>query len=312
MASFFKFFTVLTTLTTTINAAAQNPLLQIPNSEFGPNPSNVTFYLYVPTTLAPNPPILVNPHWCHGTAQAAFNGTQLATLADQYGYIMIFPDSPNDIDDCWDISSPATLSHEGGGDSLGIVSMVRYVLEKYGADEKRVFSMGTSSGAMMTNVLLGSYPDVFAAGSAWAGVPFGCYAADGVGVWSEACATGQVTKSSVEWKTVVENGYPGYEGWRPKMHVLHGTADETVSYQNFLEAIKQWTEVLGVASEGATIFLDDVSPRWITMSWCDEFGNERFKATSASNITHNIRTNVDTVLDWFDLKCVGDDCFSRP
>jgi acetylxylan esterase len=109
-----------------------------------------------------------------------------ASLGDQYGFISIYPDSPNKVDQCWDVSSNASLTHNGGGDALGIVSMVRWTLEKYGGDKDRVFVTGTSSGAMMTQVLLGSYPDVFAAGSAWAGVPFGCFAGDGYGVWRTA------------------------------------------------------------------------------------------------------------------------------
>ena len=149
--------------------SAANSLVQI-TANIGANPTKVGFYIYVPSKLQSKPPILVNPHACHGSAQNAFTGTQLATLADKYGYIMIFPDSPNTADKCWDVSSNATLTHNGGGDSLGIVSMVKYTLAKYNADPTRVFSMGTSSGAMMTNVLLGSYPDIFAAGSAWAGV----------------------------------------------------------------------------------------------------------------------------------------------
>ncbi|RAL60630.1 hypothetical protein DID88_009948 [Monilinia fructigena] len=131
----------------TVSAAA-NSLTVVSN--FGYNPSNVTMYLYVPTKLAPNPPIFVNPHWCGGSAEAAFAGH---------------------IDHCWDVSSNASLTHNAGGDSLAIVNMVKYVITTYKADPNRVFSMGTSSGAMMTNVLLGVYPDIFAAGSAWAGVP---------------------------------------------------------------------------------------------------------------------------------------------
>src|ERR1700712_1167596 len=133
----FTLATLLSFISTT--SAAANPLIQVSN--FGPNPSNVTFYLYLPSKLQSKPPILVNPHWCHGNAQAAFTGTQLATLADKYGYIMIFPDSPNTVDKCWDVSSNATLTHNGGGDSLGIVSMVKYTLAKYNGDPNRVFSM---------------------------------------------------------------------------------------------------------------------------------------------------------------------------
>lgn len=35
-------------------------------TDFGPNPRNVSMFIYVPANLPPNPPILVSPHWCHG------------------------------------------------------------------------------------------------------------------------------------------------------------------------------------------------------------------------------------------------------
>ena len=54
--------------------------------------------------------------------------------------------------------------------------MVRYVQQRYTTDTSRVFVTGVSSGAMMTQVLLATYPDVFAAGSAFAGVPATCFA----------------------------------------------------------------------------------------------------------------------------------------
>ena len=55
--------------------------------------------------------------------------------------------------------------------------MVNYVEQHYerrrqpGLRDRRI-----SSGGMMTNVLLGDYPDVFKAGAAFAGVPFACFA----------------------------------------------------------------------------------------------------------------------------------------
>jgi acetylxylan esterase len=285
--------------------SAANPLIQI--KDFGPNPTNVTFYLYVPTKLQAKPPILVNPHWCHGTAQDCFKGTQLATLADTHGYIMIFPDSPNTADKCWDVSSNATLTHNGGGDSQGIVSMVKYTLAKYNGDPNRVFSMGTSSGAMMTNVLLGSYPDIFAAGSAWAGVAFGCFAGSGYDVWSDACATGKINRTSAEWKSIVEAAYPGYMGFRPKMQVFHGTADTTLYPQNFQEEIKEWTAVLGLPASPVSTLVNNPESDWTTYIYGD-----KFQATSAAGVTHNIQTNETVVLNWFDLACSGSGCYSRP
>ncbi|KAH8593904.1 carbohydrate esterase family 1 protein [Bisporella sp. PMI_857] len=295
---------ISTALSTVVLGALQQ--LQGPIKNFGPNPTNVTFYIYVPAKLQPNPPIVVDPHWCHGTAQAAFAGSQLATLADTYGYIVIYPDAPHDVDDCWDVSSKQTLTHNGGGDSLGIVSMVRYTLATYYGNPKRVFSYGVSSGAMMTNVLLGAYPDVFAAGSAWAGVAFGCFAGDGFAVWSDACATGKIIKTGAEWKAIVEAAYPEYKGWRPKLQIFHGSADEVLYVQNFQEEIKEWTAVLGLPSSPVQTLQNNPQSNWTTYIYGDAF-----QATLAGGVTHNIPVDANIAVKWFDLTCTGANCFSH-
>lgn len=74
---------------------------------------------------------MVNPHWCKGSANATYTATPFGSLADTHGFIVIYPDSPNLADKCCDVSSAETLTHDGGGDSLGIVSMVRWVLASY-------------------------------------------------------------------------------------------------------------------------------------------------------------------------------------
>lgn len=46
----------------------------------------------------------------------------------------------------------------------GIVSMVNYEIQKHNVNPEKIYVTGLSSGAMMTNVLLAEYPDVFRAG----------------------------------------------------------------------------------------------------------------------------------------------------
>ncbi|GAB1318075.1 PHB depolymerase family esterase [Madurella fahalii] len=280
---------------------------------FGPNPRNLTFHLLVPDTLPPNPAILVNPHWCHGTAQAAYAGSQWATLAARHGFIVIYPGhSPASSDQCWDVSSKETLTHDGGGDSLGIVSMVRWTLARHGADARRVFVTGVSSGGMMTQVLLGAYPDVFAAGAAFAGVPFGCYAPAGrdnagvYGHWSGECASGEVVKTPVEWAALVDAAWPGYEGWRPKVQIFHGTRDEVVSYTNHGEGVKLWTEVLGLGSTPVRVVSNTPLRGW-TKSVYGESG--WLEAYSAEGVPHDIKVQEDTVMGFFQLNCTSG-CFS--
>lgn len=267
-------------------------------------------YIYIPANLPPNPAILVSPHWCHGTAQQVFEYRSWASAGDKYGFITIYPDSPNKADQCWDVSSKESLTHNGGGDASGIVSMVRWTLEKYHGDKDRVFVTGTSSGAMMTNVLLGSYPDVFAAGSAWAGVAFGCYAGNGFGVWSDACATGKIVKNGTEWARLVKNAYSEYNGFRPKLQTLHGLADTTIYPQNLKEQIKQWTGVFGV-SETPTLTTKDTPLK----GWTRYRYGEKFEAYEAAGVTHDIPNQDDLVINYFDLKCQkgnGTTCYSRP
>jgi acetylxylan esterase len=116
---------------------------------FGPNTSGTKMYIYVPAKLAVKPPVIVAIHYCTGTAEAYYSGTPYAQLAEQYGFIVIYPESPYP-GTCWDVSSAAALTHNGGADSNSIANMVTYTLNRYSGDESKVFVTGTSSGAMMT------------------------------------------------------------------------------------------------------------------------------------------------------------------
>lgn len=70
-------------------------------------------YIYVPAKLAAKPPVIVAIHYCTGTAQAYYTGSPYAQLADQYGFIVIYPESPYS-GTCWDVSSKSALTHNGG------------------------------------------------------------------------------------------------------------------------------------------------------------------------------------------------------
>ena len=122
-------------------------LTQVTN--FGDNASKTQMFIYVPTKLAAKPPIIVAIHYCTGSAQAYYTGSPYAKLADQYGFIVIYPSSPYS-GSCWDVSSKSALTHNGGGDSNSIANMVTYTISKYAADASKVFVTGSSSGAMMT------------------------------------------------------------------------------------------------------------------------------------------------------------------
>jgi poly(hydroxyalkanoate) depolymerase family esterase len=128
--------------------------------------------------------------------------------------------------------------------------MVNYTLSKYNGDASRVYVMGGSSGAMMTNVMAGSYPDVFEAGAVFSGTAHACFAGstgDPTPFGSnQTCAQG-LQHTAQEWGNFVRNSYPGYTGRRPRMMIFHGLADTLVRPQCAIESLKQWSNVLDVA-----------------------------------------------------------------
>jgi poly(hydroxyalkanoate) depolymerase family esterase len=203
-------------------------------------------FLYVPNNVAPHPAIVVAVHYCGGSGPVFFSGTQFASLADQFGFIVIYP-SVTRSSKCFDVSSPQALTHNGSSDPAGIVSMVQYVEQHNNGDASRVYVTGASSGGMTTDVMLGDYPDVFKAGAAFMGVPFGCFATTDGSMWNTQCANGQISKTPQQWGDLARGADPGYSGPRPRVQLWHGTADGTLNFNNFGEEIKQWTNVFGVS-----------------------------------------------------------------
>ncbi|MGW6738580.1 extracellular catalytic domain type 1 short-chain-length polyhydroxyalkanoate depolymerase [Streptomyces sp. NPDC055013] len=254
-------------------------------TDFGTNPSNLRMYVYVPDNVTANPAVLVAVHWCTGSGPDMYNGTEYDTLADQYGFVVVYP-SVTRSSKCFDVSSPQALRRDGGSDPVGIRSMVDWVTRTYDADADRVFATGISSGAMMTNVLLGDYPDVFAAGAAFSGVPFGCFATTDGSEWNSACANGTVTHTPQQWGDLVRGAYPGYTGPRPRMQLWHGTEDDVLRHPNFGEMIKQWTDVQGVSQTPAAT--DTPQSGWTRTRYGGTGDRAPVEAISLQGVGHNL------------------------
>src|ERR1700712_2179528 len=91
---------VLSLIVLTIDALpSPGTLQQVTN--FGPNPTKASLWVYVPKALSPKPALIVAIHYCTGTAQNYFKNTKYGTLAEKYGYIVVYPSSPNS-GTCWD------------------------------------------------------------------------------------------------------------------------------------------------------------------------------------------------------------------
>lgn len=282
-------------------------LLKVNQSEWTVSglPSYVNMYLYVPDKLATKPPILVASHHCQGTGTSTYNETKstLVPLADKNGFIMIFPEATGH--NCWDVGSDKSLKHDGGGDTHAIAQMVRYTLSKYDADPRRVYAFGGSSGAMMTQALMGIYPDLFMAGVGISGVPCGCWAEQYTGdtatngQWSGPCAGGTVTKTAQQWGDQVRAMYPGYTGHRPRLQLWHGDPDSTISYNNMGEAIKEWTNLLGLTTAPSST--DAPASGTTHQVWKNDCDFTVLETFSVKGAGHAVSWDTNTVAGFFGL-----------
>ncbi|WP_437967111.1 PHB depolymerase family esterase [Sorangium sp. So ce260] len=271
-------------------------------------PDYVNMHIYVPDRLAEKPPIVVASHSCSTPVSGFFNSISgIREGADRNGFIIILPEAAGR--NCWDVGTMKSLTHDGGGDTQAVAQMVKYALAQYNGDPARVYAMGGSSGAMMTQALLAVYPDIFRAGAARAGVPAGCWADgfDPSNQWSGNCAGGRTSKTAQQWGDQVRAMYPGYTGHRPRLQIFHGTADATINYKNQGEAIKEWTNVLSL-SEAPTSTDNTTTASGTTYDrqfWSNECGYTVFEAWSGRNGAHSMAYEHDAILAFFGLDEAG-------
>jgi poly(hydroxyalkanoate) depolymerase family esterase len=272
-------------LVMTARPAAAATLTRVTN--FGNNPTNLNMFVYAPDNVAAQPALLVLVHYCSGSASAIFNGNghDFVTAADRYGYVIVVPEATRD-GHCFDVSTRAGLTRNGGSDSTGIMSMVAWTRQRYNVDPARIVVSGFSSGAMMTNVLAAEYPDVFAAGSAFSGVPAGCFATSDGSLWNSQCSGGNVSKSAQEWGNVAHAMYSGYSGAYPRMQLWHGSTDTTLAYPNFGEEIKQWTNLHGLTQTPA--FTDHPQSSWTRTRYGDTSTRATVEGISIAGTGHTL------------------------
>ncbi|KAK7961574.1 uncharacterized protein PG986_002399 [Apiospora aurea] len=264
----------------------------------GPNPSNLQLEIYVPRNKAPNPALILALHPCGGSGQQYSHQADYTMEAEQLGFIVAYPTATND-SNCWDNSSPRALKHDGGSDPTILNNMVQYLVGKYNVDKTRIFATGSSSGCMMTNVLLATYPDVFAAGSCYSGVAAGCLIGspgNSPTTSDRTCANGKINKTGPEWAKIVRDMYPGYTGSYPRMMTFHGTADNLVFPPNLDEQLKEWSALHNV---GFTMTAQNQpQPGYTKIVYGD---GTKLMGFMAQNVGHTVPVHKELDLMWFGI-----------
>ncbi|HEX3343292.1 MAG TPA: PHB depolymerase family esterase, partial [Polyangiaceae bacterium] len=221
-----------------------------PVATFGTNPGNLLMYAYAPAGVPTNAPVVLALHGCTETA-ADYEAAGWDALADTYKFYVVYPQqqSANNIESCFNwfgntSGSTADITR-GQGEAASIAQMVDYMKATYSVDAKRVYVTGFSAGAAYAVALLALYPDVFAAGASFSGVPFGCATSLSS---AYTCMDSATTNTPAQWGALAKKGFPGYAGPYPRLSVWQGSADTTVSTANLGEIVQQWVNVTGAST----------------------------------------------------------------
>ncbi|MFF5114211.1 PHB depolymerase family esterase [Streptosporangium sp. NPDC000509] len=257
-------------------------------TSFGANPGNLRMHLYVPDNVQASPAIVLAMHGCGGSGPGFFSGSEFRSLADQRGFIVIYP-SASKKGNCFDSWSAASQVRNGGSDPVSLLSMITYTRQRYNGDANRIYVTGSSAGGMETNIMLGNYPDVFKAGAAFMGVPFACFPNEADYVPSPGvsnCASGRISKTPQQWGDLVRAAYPGYSGPRPRVQLWHGTNDNLVYYATHQQAIDQWTNVFGLSQTPTSS--DTPQANWNRRRYADTSGTVQVEAYTIQGAGHSL------------------------
>ncbi|MCA9514091.1 MAG: PHB depolymerase family esterase, partial [Myxococcales bacterium] len=255
-------------------------------TSFGSNPGALKMYLYTPPGISDGAPIVVALHGCTSSA-TDYRKAGWEELADTYGFWVVYPGqtSSNNPAMCFnwagDWGNFAGIER-GKDENQSIVSMVRSVQADHHADAHRVYVSGHSAGAAMVMVLLATWPDVFDAGAAIAGVPYKCPSSYG-DVFT--CMTPGKDLDAATWGQRAASGYPGYSGPYPRLSSWHGTSDGIVSPNDQREIVDQWTALTGI---DATPDVEDEVDGYPHAEYRDASGKtlvETYKITGAGHAT---------------------------
>jgi len=247
---------------------------------FGSNPGNLRILTYVPPGAAPSPALVVVLHGCTQTAAGYDHGSGWSTLADRYGFALLFPEQQeaNNPKRCFNWFQLGDIQRDRG-EAHSIRQMIERMIRDHGIDRRRVFITGLSAGGAMTSTMLAAYPEVFAAGAIIAGLPYQC--ATSVPEAFECMFQGQ-TRSAREWGDLVRSASPHRGPW-PRVSVWHGSADATVKPMNAGEIIKQWTDVHGLPSSPNRHDMVDGYPRRV---WSNPAGEDVIEEYVITGMAH--------------------------
>ncbi|ACO47602.2 PHB depolymerase family esterase [Deinococcus deserti] len=205
------------------------------------------YQLYVPATNNNRPrPLVVMLHGCTQSPQSFAAGTRMNTLADQEGFLVVYPEqsASANASRCWNWFEPAHQARNTGEPAV-IKAMVDKVRSQVAVDSKQVYVAGLSAGGAMSVIMGATYPDVFAAIGVSAGLEYQA-ATDLTGALAAMRLGGPDPDAQGKM------AYSASEGIRRRVAaiVFHGSNDLTVAPVNGTQVAAQWVQTNDLADDG--------------------------------------------------------------
>jgi poly(hydroxyalkanoate) depolymerase family esterase len=247
---------------------------------FGPNPGALQGYVYEPSSLAENAPLVVVLHGCGQNAHAYDVGSGWSEMADRCGFALLFPEQgqQNNPNLCFNWFSNAD-NRRDEGEALSIRNMISAVVASKQIDPTRVFVTGLSAGGAMASIMLATYPEVFAGGAIIAGLPAGI-----ANTMPQAFdrMRGHGIPKPRELAALVREA-SAHDGPWPIVSIWHGTADATVSLSNADAIRSQWSILHGTSDNPDLIETVDGQTR---KTWRDSDGREVIEDFAITGMGH--------------------------
>lgn len=216
--------------------------------DFGANPGRLRWLAYLPgKPVQPGAPLVVLLHGCGQQAAEFAVDSGWTALADRLALPLLLPEqmAANSRQRCFHWFHLAE-TRRGHGEAASIAAMVAAMTARYRCDPGRVFVAGLSAGGAMAAALLAAYPELFAAGAAFAGLPVGV--ATSMVQALARMANGAPQHSAAEWITLARHVAPrDYAGPWPRLSIWHGDADQIVAPQNSDALAAQWCALHGLS-----------------------------------------------------------------
>jgi len=209
----------------------------------GKSADNRPYMVYTPAhyQVGTVVPLVVMLHGCTQTAEDFAAGTQMNQLAEQYGFIVVYPQqtAKENQNRCWNWFTSSNQTR-GRGEPASIAGVVHALVEQtshWTIDTNRIYVAGISAGASMAVVLGATYPDIFAAIGVHSGIEY------------------QAATNLPQSLKVMRRGGPdpvlqgqraheamGNFARRVPTIVFHGTQDPIVSPINGEQIVQQWIQ----------------------------------------------------------------------